>query len=401
MAHITKALVERARVPQRAKNPSEQETLITWDDELRGLGLRVSFTGRKVFIFQTRVKRRLKRITLGEYPYMTVAQAREKVFEMKAAIGRGEDPTLERKRRREEPTFADLSEAYLKDAQLRRLKSVGNSRRQIEVHCKSWMTRAASDIQREDVARLHAKIAEERGQVIANRIATLTRTIYNRAIDTGLFKGVNPAQRVRMYREHARTRFLTTEELMRVNRALQQEPNLYWRSFFTLLLLLGPRKNDLLAARWADIDRDAGTWRIPTAKTGRENLLPLPEAAQRIFDELHKLSGASSEWVFPSTGSTGHLAEPRRRWLHILERAKVSDVTIHDLRRTLGSFLASSGQSLPMIGRVLGHRSPSSTAIYAHLALDSVRKALEDNARLMLGSTSAEHDHTQAQHDKK
>ena len=172
------------------------------------------------------------------------------------------------------------------------------------------------------MAQLHKKIGREHGLIIANRVATLVRTVYIRAIDEGDFKGENPAARVKLNKEKPRTRFLTTAELARINQALAAEPNIYWRSFFALLLLLGPRKNDLLSARWDDIDFDAGTWRITMAKSGRENLLPMPDAAQSIFADLQKLSG-QSPWVFPSVGKTGHLVEPRRQWMNILERAQV------------------------------------------------------------------------------
>jgi integrase len=92
-------------------------------------------------------------------------------------------------------------------------------------------------------------------------------------------------------------------------------------------------------------------------------------------------------WIFPSTLSgQGHLADPAKAWQRIRERAGCLDVTIHDLRRSLGSWLASEGYSLLLIGRALGHKSSTSTQIYARLALQPLREALEANARLMLGN---------------
>jgi integrase len=92
-----------------------------------------------------------------------------------------------------------------------------------------------------------------------------------------------------------------------------------------------------------------------------------------------------SDFVFPGSGATRHVAEPKTAWYRIRERASVSDVRIHDLRRTLGSWLAVQGFSLPLIGRALNHRSVSTTQIYARLDLDPVRTALERNAKLMFG----------------
>jgi integrase len=98
-------------------------------------------------------------------------------------------------------------------------------------------------------------------------------------------------------------------------------------------------------------------------------------------------SRGQSEWIFPSRRArSGHLEEPKKAWQRIRERAAARDVRIHDLRRTLGSWLAASGYGLPMIGRVLNHSQPSATAVYARLDLEPVRRALEANAQAMLGA---------------
>src|SRR5262249_40740399 len=130
-----------------------------------------------------------------------------------------------------------------------------------------------------------------------------------------------------------------------------------------LCLLLGPRKSELLAARWSDIDLGQRTWRLPMTKAGRSHLLPLPEPAVGILEALP--SRGQSDWVFPGDGASGHLVEPKKAWQRIRQRAGVPDVRIHDLRRTLGSWLAASGYSLPLIGRALNHTNVNTTAVYA------------------------------------
>jgi integrase len=177
--------------------------------------------------------------------------------------------------------------------------------------------------------------------------------------------------------------------MRRVNVALMNEPDPAFRAYFGLLPLLGMRKHELLAARWADIDLSAGVLRVSVTKTGKKNLLPLPAAAASILRELPSY-GTTSQWLFPSRSKSGHIEDPRKAWMRICSAAKVESCTIHDLRRTLGSWLATSGHSLPLIGRVLGHSSQASTQIYARLSLDSVRAALEANARLMLQPPDAE-----------
>jgi integrase len=144
---------------------------------------------------------------------------------------------------------------------------------------------------------------------------------------------------------------------------------------------LGTRRGELLTARWEDIDLEQKIWRIPSTKAGRPHLLPLPNAAVEILEGLSR----TSTFVFPGTGAAGHMAEPSKAWQRIRKRAGVMDARIHDLRRTLGSWLAVQGYSLPLIGRALNHSNLSTTHIYARLDLEPVRSALEKTADLMFG----------------
>jgi integrase len=152
--------------------------------------------------------------------------------------------------------------------------------------------------------------------------------------------------------------------------------------------MLGTRKAELLRARWTDIDFDQGTLRIPTTKAGRSHLLPLPVSA---VDLLKGLPSYQTEiFVFPSDSAhDGHLVEPAKAWQRIRARADLKDVRIHDLRRTLGSWLAGQGYNTPLIGKALNHRNAASTAVYARLDLDPLRLALEKNSERMFGPSSA------------
>lgn len=129
------------------------------------------------------------------------------------------------------------------------------------------------------------------------------------------------------------------------------------------------------------IDLKARTIVVPTSKTDELLSLPLPSAAVRLLRALPRRDG--SPWVFPGGGKTGHLVEPKAAWHRIRVRAKVTDVRIHDLRRTLGSWLKASGADLATIGRVLNHADPASTAVYARVDTEAIRPALEANAKLM------------------
>jgi integrase len=237
----------------------------------------------------------------------------------------------------------------------------------------------------------------ERGLYESNRVAVLLRTMFNIARDMQLFDGDNPAARIKLFREDKRERFLSPEELQRVNAALAQEPNAYWRAYFPLSLLLGTRKTELLSVRWADIDLEQLTLRLPMTKAGRSHLLPLPVPAAAILRSLP--SHGQSDWVFPSKTGDGHAVEAAKAWQRIRVRAGVPDVRMHDLRRTLGSWLAAQGYSLPLIGRALNHSSLAATQICARLDLDPVRHALDENAKLMFGDTGAVFDLQRASAD--
>ncbi|MCB0832177.1 MAG: tyrosine-type recombinase/integrase, partial [Bacteroidetes bacterium] len=96
---------------------------------------------------------------------------------------------------------------------------------------------------------------------------------------------------------------------------------------------------------------------------------------------------STSEWVFPSQSNrgsaSGHLVTPNKAFKKILEDADMKDFRIHDLRRTMGSYLAIQGTSMPVIGKALGHKSQAATAVYARLTNDPVRLAMEAAQKIL------------------
>jgi integrase len=381
MIKLTKLAVEKCRGPAHGQ-------IFIRDSEITGLALRVTAGGSRSFVFEGRIRGRMRRMTLGGYPSLSVHQARQEALKIKGAIAKGEDPSLERKQDREALTFGQLAALYLERHAKQHKKSAHRDEQMIASYLARWKNRKISDITRDDVVRLHQALGTDHGRYAANRTAALLRTIFNRAADWGLLMGRNPAERLKLFREEKRDRFLSPDELGRVNKALLEEANPYWHAYFPLSLLLGARRTELLEARWADIVLDRGMWRIPNTKSGNPHLLPLPTAAAEILRQLP--SRDTSEWVFPGNGVSGHLIEPAKAWQRIRAKAGVHDVRIHDLRRTLGSWLAGEGYSLPLIGRALNHQNTSTTQIYARLQLDPVREALETNAASMLSVMNSE-----------
>jgi len=376
MGKITKQVVEKVARPDHGQS-------FIRDDQLTGLALRITAKGVKSFIFEGRIRRRMRRITVGQYPAMTVLRAREEVLKIKAAIADGKDPADQRLEERAEIRFKGFADLYIERHAKQQKRSWKQDLRMIESYLSKWQSRKLSDIRPEDVAQLHDRLGSQNGPYTANRTLALLRSMFNLAHRWGHFKGENPAQGIKLFPERKRERFLSPDELKLVLEGLSGEPNKYWQAYFLLCLLLGPRRSELLSARWADVDLKQRQWSIPTTKAGRSHLLPLPEPAVAILERLR--NDKTSEFLFPGHGATGHLVEPKKAWQRIRGQAGVPDVTIHDLRRTLGSWLAARGESLNLVGKVLNHSSVSTTQIYARLSLEPVRRALEANAAQMLG----------------
>jgi integrase len=306
-----------------------------------------------------RVNGRVRQINIGRWPDVSVVKARKRALELKSSIADGADLTAEGDAVKS--TFAALAARYVEYVKAPDKRTWAQDEKILARYFKSWSARRLCDVTRDDVVQLHERIGKAHGKYAANRAIALLRAMFNSAIDWKLIIGENPAARVKFFKKTKREQFLAPDELRRVNAALMKEPNEYWRAYFPLVRMLGPRRGELLAAKWKYIDLQQKTWHLPMTKAERSHLLPLPEQAAPILESLP--SCGNSEWVFPGAGKTGHLVEAKSAWQRIRNRAGVSDVRIHDLRRMLGSWLAAAGYGLSMIGKALNHSSPTSTAI--------------------------------------
>jgi integrase len=245
-----------------------------------------------------------------------------------------------------------------------------------------WFKRKSSTITKQEIQLLHERIRDENGLYQANRILERISSIFNRAIEWG-WQGENPAQGIRKFREKSRDRFLQPDELPRFFSALEEEENTTARDYIMLSLLTGARKSNVLAMRWEDIFFERAEWKIPETKNGDSLTLPLSQNAVEILERRRQ--DTHSQWVFPADASkSGHFSDPKRAWQRVLTRAGIKDLRIHDLRRSLGSWQASTGASGFVIGKSLGHKSQQATQIYARLNLDPVRDSIEKATQAMM-----------------
>lgn len=189
--------------------------------------------------------------------------------------------------------------------------------------------------------------------------------------------GSNPCRHVTKFRELKRERYLTQEELHRLGATLADAQASQTESPFAiaaigLLILTGARLGEILTLRWDFVDLENRVLRLPDSKTGAK-LIYLNDAVIKMLRAMPRLDG--NPYVIPGQKPGSHLVELQKPWRRIRAKAKLPDVRIHDLRHSFASVAAGIGMSLPMIGKLLGHSQPATTARYAHLAADPLRAA--------------------------
>ena len=229
---------------------------------------------------------------------------------------------------------------------------------------------------RPEAAALHYSLRDT--PRAANRALMVLSKMFSLAEAWGLAPaGGNPCRFVRKYKEGKRERFLTPEEYRRIGRelcVLEAEGAMPARAAaaLRLLILTGCRLGEILTLRWDDVDRKAGELRLRDAKTGAR-MVPLTPTAAAVMAEIVRVP--RSPWLFAGATPDGHLSQLTTYWHRVRERADLEDVRIHDLRHSFASRALALGESLSMIGRLLGHTDVGSTARYAHLARDAEKVA--------------------------
>ncbi|MDD4519287.1 MAG: site-specific integrase [Alphaproteobacteria bacterium] len=338
----------------------------------KGLKIYVTPKGVKTFFIRKMIDGRDERFIIGNFPDLTVKNARDEALKIKTMIAKGKNPNDEKKKARAEYTFGELFDEYMVRYSKPNKKSWKYDEREIPRFAGYLFNRKLSKINNQEVRKLHEMTKANNGLYQANRILERLRAMYNKAIEWGYTKD-NPTNGIKKYKEVKRDRFLHPNEVKAFFDSLEVDENEVAKNYFKMLLFTGARKTNVLAMRWDDIDLDLRIWRIPDTKNGEPLDVPLIDYAFELLNSIEKVS----EWVFPSeTSENGHFADPKRPWKRILKRADIENLRIHDVRRTLGSWQAITGSSLSIIGRSLGHKSMQSTQIYARLTNDPVRDSM-------------------------
>jgi integrase len=363
--------------------------------ESGGFGIRVSpgrgkgREGRKTWVWVYHFNGRPRRMTLGTYPELGLADAHVKLADARKLLARGIDPgakaVADNKAERIAETVAELVEAYLDKWARPRKRSADEDERQLRKDViPTWGRRKAKNITRRDVIALLDNIVDRGAPISANRTLAALRKMFNWALSRDIIPA-SPCVAVRApAKERRRDRVLSTDEIATLWRSLES-PNLPIslpiRLALKLQLVTAQRKGEVIGAEWNEFDFHEGVWTIPAekAKNGMPHRVPLSPLARTVLDEI-AANRNESDWLFPSPKndapvggqSVDHAMRKHR------EPLGTGDATPHDLRRTAASHMTSIGVSRLVVSKILNHAEPGVTAVYDRHSYDSEKRAALD-----------------------
>jgi integrase len=375
-----------------ATKAAEKDSYL-WDKALKGFGLKVTPAGRKVYLIQYRVggrKGRTRRVTIGVHGVFTADQARARAKQLLGDVAAGRDPAATQQEERGSRRLGELLTRFLEEHAEHKLKpsTAAEYRRLARLYILPVLQhRLVREINRSDVVRLHSSLAAKPYQ--ANRMAALLSKFFNWCERQGHRPdNSNPCRHVEKFGEAKRERFLTPEELTRLGAALRAAAAERTASPWTigairLLALTGARLSEILTLKWEFVNFERAMIRLPDSKTGAKTLY-LNAPAVAVLNELPRIEGNPFAIVGERKGA--RLVNLQKPWRRIRMAAGLNDVRLHDLRHSFASAAAAGGMSLPLIGALLGHSQPQTTARYAHLSADPLRAASEAVAGQIFGA---------------
>ena len=397
---ITKRLVDQAVAPDGEH--------FVWDSDLVGFGLRVRPSGAKSYVVKYRAgtgrAAPTRRVTLGSAGKLTPDQARALAKKVLGSVAHGGDPAAEKTAERRAETLSELSALFLAEHIDIKLKAgTASLYRDIlqRLVLPELGTRKAAKVTTNELARLHAGMCDHPYQ--ANRMLAVVSSLYSFSAKRKIIASdINPTRGIERYREKNRERFLTVQELTRLGEALREgetigipyeidaagpkakharkpenrrtilDPQAV--AALRLLVFTGARLREILGLRWDWVDLERGLLLLPDSKTGKKAIV-LNAPAMKVLADLPR----TGSFVIGGRAADTDMERPRadlhRPWRAVAKRAGLGGVRLHDLRHTHASVGAGAGLGLPIIGKLLGHTHASTTARYAHLDVDPLRRA--------------------------
>ncbi len=354
------------------------------ESEGHGFGVRVAPSGRKSWIYLYHHGGRLRRMTLGVYPSVTLADAHKVHAGAHAAVKNGEDPAARQIQVRHEalraPTIAQLAHEYLEHWAKPHKRSWHEDARILSNDVLPvWGRWRATEIRRRDVIALLDEVHDRGAPVQASRTLACIRKMFNVALQRDVIES-NPCALVKApSKEHRRDRILSSEEIYRFWTGLSKAPmHPITALALKLQLVTAQRRGEVISMRWENIRDNLWTIPVERSKNGLPHRVPLSSLALELLGEAKQL--AASYWVFSGLKPTAHLSGDSvdHALQHSREGLGLSDLTPHDLRRTAASYMTRMGISRLTVSKILNHAESGVMAVYGRHSYDTEkRQALE------------------------
>ncbi len=359
----------------KAIRPPASGRIEYWDQGLPGLWLRVSDRGRKSWGITYRHNGRQRRLTIGKFPNLTLADARDKARVLLRQVGFGQDPAEEKRQIAMGATFGEMAARYLREHAIPNKKSWREDRRALDRDLlPRFGTRKAADIKRGEIVAILQSIKDRGAPILANRTLEIVRRMYNWGRTREIVE-FNPCAGIeKLSKELQRDRVLSNDEIKSLWHALADEP-VHIAGRYQLLLLTAQRGGEVRHMRWQDIDLADGWWTIPKefSKNGLSHRVPLTGPVRDILEDL--LGEARDDiWVFPSPAVPGPIRSDTKANRRLRLRSGV-DFRPHDLRRTAASKMAGElGIDRLTLAKILNHLDGTVTAIYDRHSYDAEKR---------------------------
>jgi integrase len=358
------------------------EDYVIWDTALPGFGVRVKPSNVKSYIVQYRNRKTgaSRRKTIGQHgPLLTFHKAKERARIILADALKGNDPVADARAIREAPTMRHLAADYLQQHAIpkKRPRSVENDRSMINrIILPRLGSKKVAAVQSRDIHVLHVSMKSTPYQ--ANRVLALLSKMLALAAKWG-WRSDNPVRGIERFQENRRERWLSDDELGRLLAVLGTHPNQRAANAVRFQLLTGARLGEVLNARWTDVDLERGVWTKPShhTKQKRTEHIPLSGPALALLADMRARANPLGEHLFPGNAAGRPLQDIKKFWKVVTAEAAIGEYRLHDNRHTHASHLVSSGLSLEIVGRLLGHTNPTTTKRYAHIADNPLRAAAE------------------------
>ncbi len=359
-----------------------------WDASLPGFVLRITPDGTKTFSVMYRIAGRRRRFTLGSYPVLGLADARDAARDALEFVRHGIDPAEEKKRQEEAElarrvegfTFEALTNRFLGE-HVTKLRSEYEVKRSFDEYLLPQFGKTkARELKRAQIRDYLDNMARTR-PVMANRCLAYIRKMYNWGLSKDLVE-YNPCAGIpRPGKEHERDRVLTEDEIKAIWKALGKEKPVM-ASTFRLRLLTAQRGGEVHTMRWQDIDGE--WWTIPAefAKNGLSHRVPLSPQAMRVMDQVRKITEeqdrraerTQSDRVFPNPKNRAeHIYEVQKLAQRVRKASKI-DFRAHDFRRTAASMMAGMGIPRLVVSKILNHVEPGVTKVYDRYSYDKEKQ---------------------------